>query len=186
MKIQPVNVFQSETEERYGEYKPASSAIDGDMSTKSETICKYDERVWFRMVFKTSVCFEMVKIYPSHPGYYRQRLDNTEIFVGRQGTESRVNCGVMKVQDLQKNLYTIPCNKACGDVIELEVLHEAGAGVKGCIHMFEIEAYTDQCPGGYYVRNSDDSCEPCPDNYTYSAGGDTSQCLSLGKISYQM
>ena len=155
-------------------YHGASLAIDGDMTTKSHTKCQLDTLVWFKMVFDTEVCFEEVKIYPSHPGPFRMRMDKTEIYVEKRDKSSRTKCGQMDITDTNKDLYTIQCDNACGNIIKLEVYHKTGEYYQACIHMFEIEAYTgSECPAGYFLKEN--LCEPCSEG-EFSAGGKETKC----------
>ena len=170
LKVQPVRAFQSTQHKN----RHASFAIDGKMNTPwpSHTVCQKDTTVWFEMVFRTEVCFKEVKVHITHRGPHksaRTRMDKTEIFVGNK---NRSKCGQMDVTDPDKDIYTIPCDNACGDIIRLEVNHKTGdyQNLDGaCIHMFEIEAYTEsECPAGYFLKEN--VCEPCSEG-EYSAGG---------------
>ena len=134
------------------------------------------------MLFRTEVCFEEIKVYISHPGAsrnWRMRMDKTQIFVEKKKKSFQKKCGQMDVTDLDKDIYTIQCDNACGNIIRLEVNHKPGdypnLNLNGaCIHMFEIEAYTgSECPAGYFLKEN--VCEPCSEG-EYSAGGKEAKC----------
>jgi hypothetical protein len=128
------------------------------------------------MIFNTELCFEKVEIYPIHlANRNRYRMDGAKIYVGKRGKEDRNFCGVLEIEDQSKIQYTVSCNNVCGDFIQIEVIHnEEGISNGGCIHMFEIEAYTaGECPGGYHMK--DNVCLPCSEG-EYSPGGVVTQC----------
>ena len=158
----------------------AALGIDGNMSTRAHVKCSTSKtrELWFRTVFYTSVCFDMVKIYPSHADRkrLRHRMDETKIFVGSRTKSTKVYCGMMDVvegKELQR-VYTIPCNDTCGDYVELSLRYIEGVhSLPACIHLLEIETYTSSCPGGYSLKEN--VCQPCPEG-EYSPGGDIASC----------
>ena len=140
--------------------------------------CSKTREMWFRTVFYTKVCFDMVKIYPSHAHsmLLRHRMDETKIFVGSRAKGTKVYCGMMDVVEGKENqeVYTIPCNGTCGDYVELSLRYKEGVHtVPACIHLLEIETYTSSCPGGYSLKEN--VCQPCPKG-EYSPGRDIVSC----------
>ena len=115
VKIRPIKAEQLDT----WSSDFAALGIDGNMSTRAHVKCSKTREMWFRTVFYTKVCFDMVKIYPSHAHsmWLRHRMDETKIFVGSRAKETKVYCGMMDVVEGKENqeVYTIPCNGTCGD-----------------------------------------------------------------------
>lgn len=174
--MNPVRVLQSTTLVYMSNNNSATLAVDGNMKTVSHTKCKYNELIWFRMLFNTELCFEKVDIYPSHSGNsFRYRMNGAKILVGKRGFDAKTVCGVLdNTNKTKQELYSFPC-KACGNEIEVQVLHEQSKySHSGCIHMCEIEAYVaGECPGGYYLQ--DKVCVPCSEG-EYSPGGSVGRC----------
>jgi hypothetical protein len=119
-------------------------------------------------------------MYPSHPDKLnaRRRMNGMDVFV--IDTTSEMMCGRLDLTGLlEEHHVTLVCpTLICGSSVELRV-RSPPSDQQSCIHMFEVESYTVDCPRGHRLRVSDGNCVPCPVN-TYSAGGETTQCTSCG------
>ena len=140
-KAEPVSVSQIDT--YYNE--KAELAIDGDLTTKSNTNSAWDTDLWYKMTFDAVICFSEVVIVQSFLNFHAYRMNDAKVFVVNTNTGTKSLCGVLKSRTdstIEGQTYRIPCNLKCGDEVKLTVRHDRGKySVDACIHMKEINAF---------------------------------------------
>ena len=140
-KVDPVSVSQIDT--YYNE--KAELAIDGDLTTKSNTNSAWDTDLWYKMRFDAVRCFSEVVIVQAHLNSKANRMNDTKVFVVNTNTGTESLCGILKASTdltIEGQTYRIPCNLKCGDEVKLTVRHDNGKyDNPACIHMIEIVAY---------------------------------------------
>ena len=139
--MDPATVSQISTYHK----EAAHRATDGDLSTRSHTVCSWNSVLWYKMTFNSVYCFSEVVIVQSHLNGYGYRMRGTEVYVVHTAAWGETLCGTVEVRrdwTVAGQTYRIPCHQACGDEIELRVRHDGEFYHQACIHMREIEAYT--------------------------------------------
>ena len=130
----------------------ASLAIDGSYSTRSQTICQYNESIWFQVDFPTVLCVgevRLLQIAAADRAYLVWRMEDTRVTVLNSGTRQESLCNTLKVKDDQRD-YVLQCgSEVCGDGLKLWVEHpKPGYDYQGCLHVGEIEVCPGRCPEG--------------------------------------
>ena len=142
----PTLVSQSST---YGTAE-ARKAIDGDLTTFSNTKEAWNKTVWYKMTFNSFYCFSEIEIINSHWGGLAFRMQDLNVLVVDSYTRSESLCGTLamrKEQSVEGQTYRVPCDGKCGNEVKLTVYHETGDyGYRACIHMSEILAYHSPTP----------------------------------------
>ena len=140
-KAEPVSVSQINT---YS-IATAEMAIDGDLTTKSNTKQAWDTDLWYKMRFDAVRCFSEVVIVQAHLNSKANRMNDTKVFVVNTNTGTESLCGILKASTdltIEGQTYRIPCNLKCGDEVRLTVRHDRGTyDIEACIHMIEIKAF---------------------------------------------
>ena len=141
-QVEPASVSQSST---YSTNK-AEAAVDGNLTTVSETLGSWDTKVWFKMKFDAFICFSEVVIIQSHHNGNAYRMEDVKVFVVNTDAGTENLCGVLKVSPvmtIEGQTYHIPCHLKCGNEVKLTVRHDEDLyWLIAMIHMKEIMAFT--------------------------------------------
>jgi len=136
----------------------ADNAIDGDMATSSHTRCSQEEN-WLQVELVARYCVDEVKVFQEKHNKYAKRMNNARVYVSDSSNESDEQlCGKMEVTDdytIEGQTYTISCGMKCGNFVTLRSSQDDPCGVgldnedecAGCIHVSEIEVYTNSFTG---------------------------------------
>ena len=154
-----------------------ANSFDGDLSSRYHSVCAKNTDIWLRLHFSSIRCVKKVLIFQTHlssAGKYR--MDGTKVILSDTNTETDTLCGTLKISqtlNATDQLHYTDCENSCGDTILLAVNHPNTQHYEGCMHVYEVMAYTD-CPAGHY-RSSEEECVLCPLGQ-YGGGSSCSWC----------